>query len=122
MKKTKIANQVSALCFLFIYCVSDDSVLCSRLPQKPQIIFVEEPDAVDAIAERDREFDAEFIQANSRRPLGLGIGRPNSLAVSIHSLITTSTLLSAACRVGPSAAQPGNSGTSAMNASSSALQ
>src|SRR5882724_2937633 len=79
-------------------------------------------DAVDAITERDREFDAEFIQANTRRPLGLGIGRPNSLAVSIHSLMTTSTFLSAACRVGPSAAQPGNSGTSAMNASSSALQ
>ena len=49
------------------------------------------------------------------------MGRPSSLAVSIHSSITTSTFLSAASRVGPSEAQPGNSGTSAIKALSSSL-
>jgi len=60
--------------------------------------------------------------ADRSRPLGSGIGRPNSLAVSIHSWITISAFASASCRTGPSAAHPGNSGTSAMNASSSAFQ
>src|SRR2546429_5407369 len=31
----------------------------SKLPQKPQIIFVEEPDVVDAIADHGDAFDAE---------------------------------------------------------------
>ena len=48
--------------------------------------------------------------------------RPNSLAVSIHSAITTSTALTASERVAPSAEQPGKSGASAMNARSSSLQ
>ena len=60
--------------------------------------------------------------ANKSRPLGRAIGRPSSWAVSSHSAITSSTLARASCRVAPSAAQPANSGTSAMNASSSPLQ
>ena len=56
------------------------------------------------------------------RPFGSGIGRPNSMAVSIHSWMTISAFANASCRVWPSAAQPANSRTSAMNASSSALQ
>ena len=55
-------------------------------------------------------------QAYSKRPRGVGIGRPSSLAVSIHSRITTSALARASWYVGPSAAQPDNSGISAMNA------
>ena len=61
-------------------------------------------------------------QANTSRPLGSGMGRPSSRAVSNHSAITVSALARASCRVTPSAAQPANSGTSAMNASSSLLQ
>src|ERR1700722_1856477 len=34
----------------------------------------------------------ELNQAKTKRPLGAGIGRPSSFAVSIHSRITTSTL------------------------------
>src|SRR2546421_7661457 len=68
------------------------------------------------------ERDLHSAQANANRPLGSGMGRPNPFAVSSHSLMTISTLLRAACRVGPSAAHPGNSGTSAMNDSSSWLQ
>ena len=44
--------------------------------------------------------------ANKSRPLGCGIERPSSWAVSNHSAITTSTLASASWRVAPSAAQP----------------
>jgi hypothetical protein len=53
---------------------------------------------------------------------GLGIGRFNSFAVSIHSSITISPFANACLYVFPSAAQPGNSGTSAMYARSSSLQ
>lgn len=52
--------------------------------------------------------------AYNSRPLGSGIGRFSSFAVSIHSWITTSTLAKACRYDGPSAAQPGNSGTSAI--------
>jgi hypothetical protein len=62
------------------------------------------------------------VHANKSRPLGSGIGRPSSRAVSNHSAITTSTFARASWRVAPSAAQPANSGTSATNASSSWLQ
>src|SRR5262245_18931241 len=61
-------------------------------------------------------------QANMRRPLGAGTFRPISVAVEIHSCITISTLASASPYVATSAAHPGSSGTSAMNASSSELQ
>jgi hypothetical protein len=60
--------------------------------------------------------------ANRSRPFGSGIVRPSSRAVSSHSAIVTSTLASASWRVAPSAAQPANSGASAINASSSLLQ
>jgi len=60
--------------------------------------------------------------ANRSRPRGSGIGRPSSRAVSIHSAMTTSAFASASCRVAPSAAQPGSSGTSAMNDWSLSLQ
>ena len=66
--------------------------------------------------------DNGFDHANASLPRGAGIGRPNDFAVAIHSLMMTSTFLSAVARVGPSAAQPGSSGTSAMKASSSLLQ
>src|ERR1017187_1902476 len=61
-------------------------------------------------------------QAKRSRPLGSGTGRPSSRAVSSHWEMTLSAFASAACLVRPSAAQPGNSGTSAINASSSSLQ
>src|SRR5690349_12116862 len=93
-----------------------------ELSQKPQIIFVKEPDVVDAITDHGDAFDAEASQAKVRRPLGCGIVRPSDFAVAIHSSMIASTFLRAACRVGPSAAQPGNSGTSATNAWSSSLQ
>src|ERR1019366_693057 len=50
------------------------------------------------------------------------MSRPSSRAVSSHSVITVSAFASASCRVVPSAAQPGSSGTSAINAWSSSLQ
>ena len=58
----------------------------------------------------------EQNRANAKRPLGSGIGRPSSLAVSIHFRMMVSTLASASWYVAPSAAQPANSGTSAMKA------
>src|ERR1017187_10076124 len=67
-------------------------------------------------------FLADVPQANKRRPFGAGMSRPSSRAVSSHSVITVSAFASASCRVVPSAAQPGNSGTSAINAWSSSLQ
>ena len=61
-------------------------------------------------------------QANKRRPFGAGMSRPSSRAVSSHSMITVSAFASASCREEPSAAQPGSSDTSAINAWSSSLQ
>ena len=57
-----------------------------------------------------------------RRPFGLGIGSPNSLAVSIQSRIASCALPSATSWVAPCAIHPGSSGTSATNAPSSSLQ
>lgn len=54
--------------------------------------------------------------------MGPGTGRPSSRAVSSHSAITTSAFASPSRLVGPSAAQSGHSGTSAIKAPSSALQ
>ena len=57
-----------------------------------------------------------------RRPLGSGIGSPNSLAVSIQRRMASCALPRASSCVGPCAEHPGSSGTSAMKASSSSLQ
>ncbi len=57
-----------------------------------------------------------------RRPLGCGIGSPNSLAVSIQRRIASCALPRALSCVAPWAAHPGSSGTSATNALSSSLQ
>ena len=57
-----------------------------------------------------------------RRPLGCGTGSPNSLAVSIQRPMAALTLASASSWVGPCAAHPGNSGTSATYVWSSSLQ
>jgi hypothetical protein len=68
--------------------------------------------------------EAPVIKAYAyfNRPLGSGIGRPSSFAVSIHSSMIPCTFARASACVAPSAAQPGSSGTSAMNALSSSLQ
>src|ERR1035441_8386518 len=49
------------------------------------------------------------------------MARPSSRAVSSHSAITVSAFARASWRVEPSAAQPGNSGTSATNAWAAAV-
>lgn len=51
----------------------------------------------------------------SRLPFGSGMGLPNSFAVSSQSPIASSQLASALSGESPWAAQPGSSGTSAMN-------
>src|SRR5688572_5156188 len=86
----------------------------SELFQKTALHFRRRADGVDATAEQDNAFGLESVHANTSRPFGSGMGRPSDFAVSIHSLMMTSAFLSAAWRVGPSAAQPGSSGTSAM--------
>src|ERR1017187_6359407 len=50
------------------------------------------------------------------------MSRPSLRAVTSHSVITVSAFARASCRVEPSAAQPGSSGTAAINAWSSSLQ
>ncbi len=62
------------------------------------------------------------IYANINRPFGLGIVRPSSRAVSIHSSMITSAFFNASSCVAPSTMHPGSSGTSARNAASSSLQ
>jgi len=68
--------------------------------------------------EEERRFQA-YIR---RLPLGSGISRPNSFAVSSQRSIASWQLARASSGVRPWAAQPGSSGTSAMNAWSSLLQ
>jgi hypothetical protein len=61
-----------------------------------------------------KQYESGMAYAYNSRPFGSGIGRFSSFAVSIHSWMTASTLAKACRYVGPSAAQPGNSGTSAI--------
>ena len=62
------------------------------------------------VANPDCSRPSRRVYANNNRPLGSGIGRPSSFAVSIHSSITTSTLASASCRVKPVGGAPGELG------------
>ena len=115
-----------------IFGINRNSTACSNFPATSGVLKVEN------CLQREKNFNPMPDQlewfvwlhnnnlyigyANKSRPLGSGIGRASSLAVSSHSAITISTLASASCRVVPSAAQPASSGTSAMNAPSSSLQ
>ena len=76
--------------------------------------------AINSSAERSSI--AYFIYVKTDCIFGVGISSPNSWAVSIHSCLIISTFCSASRSVSPPAIQPGNSGTSAINALVSWLQ